>query len=71
MERNFFKTKTLEYFENLDERKANVNLITNLYSLKNALNAIFPDELFPTIGAKLEIMSQNVFINDFYYKIFN
>ena len=50
VERNFFKRKSLKYFENLEDRKANVPLIMSLYKLKNTLNIMFPNLLYANTG---------------------
>jgi len=41
VERNFFKTKTLKYMEELCDRKACIPLIKSLYEFKNTLNMVF------------------------------
>lgn len=70
VERNFFKVKKLEYFEQMEERKANVNLITNLYIMKNALETMFPEAIYSNIGQKIDNMEQkNIYINPFFYNI--
>ena len=50
VERNFFKKRTLHYFEQLEDRKANVNLILNLHAMRNALNKMFPITIYSNIG---------------------
>ena len=50
VELNFFKRRTLKYFENLDDRKANVPLIMSLYKLKNTLDIMFPNLLYANVG---------------------
>ena len=70
VERNFFKKKTLEFYEKVEDNRINTDLVVKLYELKNCLNVIFPDSLYSNIGQKVDFLEKNVYINEYYREIY-
>ena len=60
----------MKYYETVEDHKVQCNLITKLFALKNSLNEMFPHNKYRNIGEKVEEIDRNVYVNDFYYQIF-
>ena len=69
VELNCFKRHHLKYFETVDVKETNCNLIVHLYSLKRTLDKVLPTKKFDNIGLKYKDINKNIYTNDFYHGI--
>ena len=65
-----FLSKGLEFYARLEDKKVQPHLITKLYKLKAVLKQILPNEKYKNIGERMDYLGRNVYINEFYFRVF-
>ena len=69
VKRNHLKHE-LDFYETMPDAKANVKLVTKMFALKAFLGKMFPPG-HPNIGAKVDHVKKNIFVNDYLCGILN
>ena len=66
----YISKKGLKYYEKIEDHKVNCHLIVKLFLLRNSLNEMFPVSKYQNIGHIVEELERNIYVNDFYYKVY-